>query len=427
MSNAPAFPMRQPQKGPTKCIGINVLLFGAVMLVACLQLSILSTYSVRVEHHPINDKMIITHNAFNVDRQSLRGTDVTKNENSVSSSNITFVGISYSDDTISDAAIKYLLNAACEYQLQSYILLSKRVQKNLLEKKIYMLSQHLYMPLVKGGRVRQPACGQLIHINESPPEDELILATKKRMAKTGEDQNLVEGAPNNPLNMNRIATIKRIREHQREIIRDNVDLNVIDPKRNVIAVLDLDMFDYPPILKVIDVSQKHMLASSNAADNFIVDAMCSNGIQRSRWWDQFPRRVYYDVFATILLPNTWPVLESKRAVPRGLLEGEDVTMSKMSQPGLLDYFLTEGYKKNKDIFEPVPVRSCFGGFALYRSDLWLHPICRYDLYNKSFDVYRGKEEQQTCEHVVFHECLRQQREGFRIAVQPDMTTLWHLM
>ena len=423
MVKAASFPIQQPQKARTKCIGINALLFGEVMLVACLQVMILSIYT-------INDKMINTQTpSFNAGPQSHRDAGVKKDESNALSSNITLVGISFSDDTISDAAVKYLLEAACEYQIQSYILLSKRIHKNLLEKKIYMLSQHLYMPLAKGGTVRQPACGQRIHVSEAPSETDLILATKERMEKTGENLNLVEGAPNNPLNKDRIATIKRIREHQREMLRDKVGLNVKDLKRNVIALFDLDMFDYPPILKVIDVSGKYMFSSLN--ENMVkednIDAICSNGIQRSRWWDQFPRKVYYDVFATILLPNTWPVLESKRTVPRGLLEGENITMSKISQPGLLDHFLTEGFQKSKDSYKPVPVRSCFGGLTLYRADLWLHPTCRYDLYNKSLDVYRGKEEQQTCEHVVFHECLRQQREDFSIAVQPDMMTLWHLM
>ena len=88
-------------------------------------------------------------------------------------------------------------------------------------------------------------------------------------------------------------------------------------------------------------------------------------------------------------------------------------------------------------YQPVPVRSCFNGLTLYRADVWLEPKCRYDSYHKDDDAYLSKRYQHACEHIVFHECLRRvllekegggsssSGEGLNIAVQPDMTTLWH--
>lgn len=342
--------------------------------------------------------------------------------------NITLVGISYSDDTVSDAAIQYLMEAACEYLIPSHILLSERTHKTSLEHQIYLLGQHRYMRLAKGGTVRQPKCTNLIHISTAPSQQQLVAETLTRMQSTGEINELLsEDAPNNPLDFeNRIARIKRVREYQRQMIRDNVSFKQSNVKQSIIAMIDLDMFDYPPISKVIEVAEKYILASPTSARE-TYDAICANGVQRSRWKESFPHRGYYDSFATVLLPNTWPVGEEKRTVPRGLLKGENVTLSKLSVRGLLDYFLKEGSKGSKSNYNPVPVRSCFGGLTLYRADAWLSSHCRYDLYNKSVDVYRGKEEHQTCEHVVLHECLREKYSDFTIALQPDMTTLWHLL
>ncbi|KAL3792300.1 hypothetical protein HJC23_006212 [Cyclotella cryptica] len=353
--------------------------------------------------------------------------------------NITFVGISYSDTSLSEAAIEFLLEAACRYNMESYIVLSERDAKFSLDQKIYMLAQHWYLPLGQGGSLRQPQCANLIHISQTPGHREMLNLTMSRMIKTGE-MNLLptrtrNEAPNNPLDPNnRIAKIKRVREYQRQMLRDITNKQSrIFLKRNdstvpVIAVLDLDMFAYPRVIQIIQTSETHMIPSDNHGpkNGEKFHAICANGLQRSRYWENRPHRNYYDTFSTVLLPNTWLHLESKRMIPRGGLEGENITLAKMSQQEALNWFLSEGTKNHKGTYEPVPVRSCFGGLALYRADVWLHDDCRYDLYNKDLDVYRGKQEQHTCEHIVLHECLRQQI-SLRIAVQPDLLTLWHLM
>jgi hypothetical protein len=361
-------------------------------------------------------------------------------ETSALNSNITLLGISYSDTTISDAAIEFLLEAACRYNMESYVLLSERDAKFSLDQKVYMLAQHWYLPLAQGGSLRQPQCANLIHISQTPSQTEMLNLTLSRITSAGEANLLPtesgNNAPNNPLDPdNRIAKIKRVREYQRQMIRHILNkpsgkyLKRNDSNCSVVAVLDLDMFSYPRILQIIETADKYIIpydehAPKNGAK---FHAICANGLQRSRYWEGRPHRNYYDTFSTVLLPNTWLHLESKRMIPRGGLEGENITLAKMSQQEALNWFLSEGAKHNHaGTLEPVPVRSCFGGLALYHAHVWLHEGCRYDLYNKELDVYRGKLEQHTCEHIVLHECLRQ-KISFRIAVQPDLLTLWHLM
>ena len=77
--------------------------------------------------------------------------------------------------------------------------------------------------------------------------------------------------------------------------------------------------------------------------------------------------------------------------------------------------------------------------TIYRTDVYLNSDCRYDTYNENDDRYASKHYKQACEHVVLHECLRRKmmnvgrtegddgENGFRIAVMPDMKTLWHLV
>jgi hypothetical protein len=413
--------LQQPPKVRQRPIRF-ITLIAALVVVGCLQMMLLIS-------------TVHSHDQNNVWQPSNLHSRAKMEGGSGQNSNITFVGVSYSDSTVSDAGINYLLEAACAYSMESYILLSERDNKSSLDKKIYVLAQHWYMNLGQGGSIEQPKCAKLIHIDQAPSQGQLIHETITRMKSTGEEKLLTGTSPNNPLEPdNRIAKLKRVREYQRQMLRGILDnrriLHKINgPKHSVIAMLDLDMFGYPPLPQIIDVSEKYIIPSVSAttqSSETKLNAICANGLQRSRFGETRPHRSYYDTFSTVLLPNTWLHRESKRAIPRGGLHGENVTLSKMSQREMLNWFLSEGSRNNKGSYEPVPVRSCFGGLTLYQADTWLHSTCRYDLYNEDYDAYRGKQEQQTCEHIVFHECLRQ-HDDFKIAVQPDMLTLWHLM
>merc|ERR1740121_1816812 len=61
-------------------------------------------------------------------------------------------------------------------------------------------------------------------------------------------------------------------------------------------------------------------------------------------------------------------------------------------------------------YDLVPVHSCFGGLALYRPERFLE--CQYDP-----GVY-------DCEHVVFHQCMRQKGSEGRMFMDPLLTTTY---
>ncbi len=416
---------------------------------------------------------------------------------------ILLAGMAFSDNTISDYALSFLVHAACFHNIHTHILLATRDDNSPLDKKIEVLSAHL-QPLPIDGRQVRPICRNFIHVEVAPSEELLLNMTKSYHS---ENTNLQEDTPNNPWNEhNRIARIKRSREYQRQlVIRMLKNSNNKDRNNNynnlggvdwttsqdaVIGVLDLDLFDYPSPMELIDSARDYIVMSGNKNDddsnNNNVNsnsggqqqhqhhgkkyhAICSNGlfVMKSRGYNGYRRR-YYDTFSTILLPNSWLHVDRER--PRGSLMGEDVNTAKMNQDKTLQWILREGRLQpsqqplapqlrsvsgnNNNInnnnhgerrretqegqyqYQPVPVRSCFNGLTLYRADVWLEPQCRYDSYHKEDDAYLSKRYKHACEHIVFHECLRRvllEREdggggeGFNIAVQPDLTTLWHYL
>eukprot|EP00986_Skeletonema_menzelii_P011350 scaffold5819_cov148-Skeletonema_menzelii.AAC.5 len=414
---------------------------------------------------------------------------------------ILLAGMAFSDNTISDYALSFLLHAACSYNIHSHILLAKRDSNTPLTKKIEVLAAHS-QPLPLRGKQVRPKCRKLITVEVAPGEDVLLNMTKsyhnhhqnnnnssssnRSMMMLMEEE---EETPNNPWNEhNRIARIKRSREYQRQLViqmlTNNNNNNKVDWTKSqdaVIGVLDLDLFDYPSPMELINSARDYiMMTRSDATNNHDNDrhnntndhnnndntkyhAICSNGlfVMKSRSYNGYRRR-YYDTFSTILLPNSW--LHVDREKVRGTLDGEDVGMASMNQDETLQWILMEGRRlqqqrqqqqqlslsldsnNNSDKeeeeevqqYQPVPVRSCFNGLTLYRADVWLEPKCRYDSYHKDDDAYLSKRYQHACEHIVFHECLRRvllekegggssssSGEGLNIAVQPDMTTLWH--
>jgi len=380
---------------------------------------------------------------------------------------ILLAGMAFSDNTISDFALSFLIDAACSHNIHSHILLAKRDDNTPLDKKIEVLAAHS-QPLPADGKQVRPTCRKFIHVEVAPSEDYLLNMTKS-YHQNSNSMLTKEDIPNNPWNENnRIARIKRSREYQRQLViqmltnndnhsNDDDNWNNLDwttSQDAVVGVLDLDLFNYPSPMELIDSARNYiMMSNNNDASSNTNDkkyhAICSNGlfVMKSRSYNGYRRR-YYDTFSTILLPNSW--LHVDREKVRGSLEGEDVAMAKMNQDKTLQWILKEGRRQPKSLslsnnnnfhngeevqYQPVPVRSCFNGLTLYRADVWLEPKCRYDSYHKDDDAYLSKRYQHACEHIVFHECLRRVLlekggvsgggEGFDIAVQPDMTTLWH--
>lgn len=77
--------------------------------------------------------------------------------------------------------------------------------------------------------------------------------------------------------------------------------------------------------------------------------------------------------------------------------------------------------------KPVAVQSCFGGLALYKSSSSLDTSCEYTHRSPGSE----KRFMLDCEHVLFHQCLREQADGdgrtskpLRVMASPHMK-LWY--
>ena len=423
---------------------------------------------------------------------SLYPHDTNNVDNNVA---ITFVGISYSDNTTSDTAIDYLVDAACHYGIHSYILLGERDADMTLDKKIAALAHHysgeaskrtaahtkVEQHVTDGKRKKSedyPKCMESIHVSTSPGEEEIYNIIQRQHQLQQSHNNsisfLLNSAQNqlvnNPLDKNnRIARIKRTREYQRQNLRDILEESSSSSNQHsAIAVLDLDLLAYPSLPHLIETVYKYIFfpSSSSPADTKY-HAICANGLMTimSKSQQRYVTR-YYDTYSTILLPNAWlhrDRREVQRRKPISELTidvDENEKLASMNQEQTYQYIMQQGIRSMPDelmsiirdgktttttttqqqqSYVPVPVRSCFNGLTIYRTDVYLNSDCRYDTYNENDDRYASIHYKQTCEHVVLHECLRRKmmnvgrtegddgENGFRIAVMPDMKTLWHLV
>lgn len=164
---------------------------------------------------------------------------------------------------------------------------------------------------------------------------------------------------------------------------------------------------------------------------------------------------YYDTFATIFYPDTFTYPLNKRLIPE-YNPGEDPSYipihEKFLQPGdFSQYTMMELFRKvaKTDQDGLFPLRSCFGGVALYKAATWLTPHCQYTLQQEKLSKYQNltlHEQQRTvlryaasnetvpCEHIVFHDCLH--RKVFKtnsssidplprhLTIDPLMLTQW---
>eukprot|EP00038_Savillea_parva_P031580 m.88241 g.88241 ORF g.88241 m.88241 type:complete len:544 (-) comp9744_c0_seq1:88-1719(-) len=223
----------------------------------------------------------------------------------------------------------------------------------------------------------------------------------------------------------------------------------------VVVVLDLDLVDPPSTHAIAEAAARvsHTPALSSESDNDGekdqdendesitvtapsspgLDVVCANGkdVNPVRFW-------MYDTFATILPPNTFVFPTTARRHPH-LASGEDgrfVIQTPVRNQDVYPLFTREDLTMMIDKGPPVfPVRSCFGGLAVYRAETYFHPTCQYSVnatdaahfnpgerYSNKFTPGLG-EEHAPCEHVMFHECLRH-RHGLRAGIARDMRTLW---
>lgn len=170
---------------------------------------------------------------------------------------------------------------------------------------------------------------------------------------------------------------------------------------------------------------------------FPQDVICANGmtLHAPKVNGDTPLRLYYDTFATVFLPDTFSFPLRDRYFGKSY-PGEDLNMirsedwrGKVSQMFFHQWFIQQGYASESGI---VRVRSCFGGIGIYRANVYFEEKCQYALRedinklksNHSSIMRYANKEERPCEHVVFHECLRNHVDNFDIGVDPRMISFW---
>jgi hypothetical protein len=209
---------------------------------------------------------------------------------------------------------------------------------------------------------------------------------------------------------NRIDRIQAARDFQRMDLAEHFDFADLDKATIILA--DMDVSELPPLDQVVGNADK-----MNSRTGIEVDVLCSAGKMLHPYG-------YYDTFATILLPDTFvypvngrPVMTARPEEDASLIIGRN-----FSAEALMEWFHKEGGVDAS----PVPVRSCFGGLAIYRASKWLDQRCSYkDQFPEVNAKYANKFDDAPCEHVVMHNCLHAVDPTVVVAVQPDMHTIWH--
>jgi hypothetical protein len=220
-----------------------------------------------------------------------------------------------------------------------------------------------------------------------------------------------------------------------------------DHNEGIIILADLDLYEFPSFESIFNQTQKMIDNVSYPHDavcaigttlNFNKKDIAQKKMKRKMKMKKVPIPFYYDTYATIFLPDTFSYPLSRRLIPHyyhgedpKLVRSNDQLNGNFTQADIWNYISKKGkqYKTGN-----VPVKSCFGGFAIYRSSVYFKDTCNYRLskdiieqekYNDmSIMRYASSKEERPCEHIVFHDCLSQKLPSFDIAVNPQLITLW---
>ena len=214
---------------------------------------------------------------------------------------------------------------------------------------------------------------------------------------------------------NRIDRIAFLRDSQREILRTKFNKKHLNRKTSpeAIIVADFDVHKLPT---------NALIANQTALvlDGKDHDVICSAGLMHHPFG-------YYDIFATVtetafLYPMAGRLLNQYLPDEDTQLIRSNFIYSDVSQEDIFEHFKSEGLKS---IHGTVPVKSCFGGLAIYRASTWFNKKCNYSIDPSPDQMrYANREDGRPCEHIIFHECILKKVRSARIAVQPNMNAWW---
>ena len=225
--------------------------------------------------------------------------------------------------------------------------------------------------------------------------------------------------------------VQRI-SHAREFLRSLMTKRRQQEPVDVVGIVDFDLLQFPSPSQIIQHSNEMRLGKND------VDVLCAAGVLE--WDGKFG---YYDTYATVLLPDTFLKAPHTR-VSQQLRPEEDASMipgsNNFTSMDLLKWLDIQGGDGGKsessmsNSLNPVPVRSCFGGLALYQSEPYFDARCSYTMLpqdpilNAKYAILDDEESDdsgEVCEHILFHECLRTQVDtNLSVAIQPDLRPLW---
>lgn len=207
--------------------------------------------------------------------------------------------------------------------------------------------------------------------------------------------------------LTRIRDISFLRDSMRQRFVSDAQA-FLSLESSVVVVVDLDLKALPPF----EVMKREIQRFRRSDDH----VACSFGHMYAPYG-------YYDIFATVFLPNTFVYPLEQREVTE-IYPDEDRSLIRSDSEF--------GYFQQGDIYNMIaersfngsfPARSCFGGLALYKSRVYTDSTCSYSSRFEDLKRY-GVKNVGTCEHITFHECLRRSFPELKLVIRTSLKTEW---
>lgn len=427
----------------------------------------------QISHSKLRKPASTTSRITTVGNQVLDSAAMIRNPIDVKHPPTWIAGMVLDADEIQNRIWEFLIELNCDHNIGIHILVKYNADKGqtMVEE---LKTEHLQSV----EKVTSTTCASpFIMLEEEQQEEPLISTADGKKPK-----------------MNRIDRIAKMRDFQRGALQD-IFVEGSNVDRGVLILADFDLLHFPPIPGIIKqvrdfrrlsyphdaicalgtvmlkqkVEMKHeeekrmireekmsswkvkmmqkIIKLIGETDNFKITPVTGDGEEEENGiaLKSFRSKIiphYYDIFATIFKPDTFAYPYAGRLIQKPYKgENPDLVRSddehgKYTQADMYKYLIKEA--KESSSTGNLSVRSCFGGFAMYRTKAYFHPKCRYQLRLSQEEItkldqgefttpllrYANMADRRPCEHVVFHECLSENKPDFDIAVNPKLPSIW---
>jgi len=181
--------------------------------------------------------------------------------------------------------------------------------------------------------------------------------------------------------MSRYGKMSRLRSIQRKSILENKNINNTDSNGNlnydIVINVDLDIVKMPAIPNVITAMDQISINSQgvigDALDGGSGSIICANGYERWKIrnvWNpdkylDFHPLLFYDTMAAVDEYGEWLYSKYTLSAQQNVMFGQTS-------------FLADILRQKRNL---KPMRSCFGGLAIYDFASWAYPGCDYERKN----------------------------------------------